>query len=90
MPTSATLLPVIGAGDLAPQIANGFQKPDHLHKESNQNLAFLKKYITLLTKVYLLKAVVFPLVMCRCESWTMKRLSAEELMDSNYGVGKDS
>ena len=35
--------------------------------------------ITLLTKVHLVKAIVFPLVMCGCESWTFRRLSAEEL-----------
>ena len=29
--------------------------------------------ITLLTKVHIVKAVVFPIVMCRCESWTMKK-----------------
>ena len=29
--------------------------------------------ITLLTKVHLVKAVVFPVVMCGCESWTIKR-----------------
>ena len=35
--------------------------------------------ITLLTKVRLVKAMVFPVVMYGCESWTVKRLSAEEL-----------
>ena len=29
--------------------------------------------ITLLTKVQLVKAVVFPVVVCRCESWTIKK-----------------
>ena len=36
--------------------------------------------ITLLTKVHLAKAMVFPVVMYGCESWTIKKLSAEELM----------
>ena len=31
-----------------------------------------------------------PVVMYGCESWTMKRLSAEELMLLNCGVGEDS
>ena len=31
----------------------------------------------------------FPLVMYECESWTIKRLSAEEMMPSNFGVGED-
>ena len=38
--------------------------------------------ITLLTKVYIVKAMLFPVVMYRCESWTIK-LSTEELMLSN-------
>ena len=45
--------------------------------------------ITLSTKVNLVKAVVFPVVMYGCESWTIK-LSAEELMLLNCGVGEDS
>ena len=39
--------------------------------------------ITLPTKVHVVKAIVFPTVMYSCESWTIKRLSAEELMLSN-------
>ena len=31
------------------------------------------RYIILLTKVYILKAVVFPVVMCRCESWIITK-----------------
>ena len=46
--------------------------------------------ITLPTKVRLAKAVVFPVVMYGCESWTMKKLSTEELMLLNCGVGEDS
>ena len=34
--------------------------------------------------------MVFPVVMYRCESWTIKRLSAEELMPSDCGVAEDS
>ena len=45
--------------------------------------------ITLLTKVYLVKATVFPVVIYGCESWTIK-LSTEELMLLNCGVGEDS
>ena len=36
------------------------------------------------------KAIVFPEIMHGCESWTIRRLSAEELMLLNYGVGEDS
>ena len=35
--------------------------------------------ITLLTKVHLVKAMVFPVVMYRCESWTIKKADAFEL-----------
>ena len=43
-----------------------------------------------LPKVHLVKAMVFPVVMYRCESWTVKKLSAKELMLLNCGVGEDS
>ena len=45
--------------------------------------------ITLPTKVLLVKALVFPVVMYGCDSWTIK-LSIEQLMLLNYGVGEDS
>ena len=45
---------------------------------------------TLSTKVHLVKAMVFPVVMYGCESWTVRKLSAKELMLLNYGVGEDS
>ena len=46
--------------------------------------------ITLPTKVRLVKAMVFLVVMYRCKSWTIKKSSTEELMVLNFGVGKDS
>ena len=46
--------------------------------------------ITLPTKVHLVKAMVFPVVMCGCESCTIKRLVARELMLSDCGAGEDS
>ena len=46
--------------------------------------------ITLLTKVCLVKALVFPVVKYGCESWIIKKLSTEELMLLNCGVGEDS
>ena len=51
---------------------------------------FKSRDITLLIKVCLVKAMVFPVVMYRCEIWTIKKLSAEELMFLNCGVGEDS
>ena len=45
--------------------------------------------ITLPTKVHLVNDMIFPVVMYGCESWTIK-LSTEELMLLNCGVGEDS
>ena len=42
------------------------------------------------TKVHLVKAMVLPVVMYGCESWTIKKLSAEKLMLLSCGVGEDS
>ena len=46
--------------------------------------------ITLPKNVHLVKVMVFPLVMYGCASWTIKKLSTEELMLLNCGVGEDS
>ena len=46
--------------------------------------------ITLPIKVCLVKVMVFPVVMYRCESWTIKKLSTEELMPFSCGVGENS
>ena len=46
--------------------------------------------VTLPTKVCLVKAMVFPVVVYGCESWTVKNLSTKELMLLNCGVGEDS
>ena len=48
------------------------------------------RVITLLTKVHLVKAMVFPVVMYGCERWTIKKAELEELMLLNCGVGEDS
>ena len=57
---------------------------------TNLDSIFKRRDITLPTKVHLVKAMVFPVVMYGCESWTMKKASAEELMLLNCGVGEDS
>ena len=46
--------------------------------------------ITLPTKVHLVKAMVFPVVMYGCESWTIKKDEHKESMLLNCGVGEDS
>ena len=53
---------------------------------SNLDSIFKSSDITLPTKVRLVKAMVFPLVMYGCESWDCE----EELMLLNCGVGEDS
>ena len=60
--------------------------------ESAISIHILKsRDITLLTKVHIVKATVFPVVMYGCESWTIKKkLKAKELMLLNCGVGEDS
>ena len=46
--------------------------------------------ITLPTKVCLVKARVFSAVMYGCKSWTLRKLSTEQLKLLNCGVGEDS
>ena len=57
---------------------------------TNLDSSLKSRDITLPTKVRLVKAMVFPVVMFGCESWTVKKLSAEELMHLNCGVEEDS
>ena len=46
----------------------------HLKKRYNQPRQLLKsRDVTLLTKACLVKAMIFPVVMCECESWTIKK-----------------
>ena len=58
---------------------------------TNLDSIFKSRDITLPTKVHLVKAMVFPVVMYGCESWTVKKAEgAEELMLLNCGVGEAS
>ena len=63
-----------------------------LGRKATTNLDSILKSrdITLPTKVHLVKAMVFPVVFYGCESWTIKKLSADELMLLNYCVAEDS
>ena len=56
---------------------------------TNRDSMLKSRDITLPAKVSLVKAMVFPVVMYGCESWTIKK-AAEELMFLNCGVGEDS
>ena len=46
--------------------------------------------ITLPTNVCLVKAMVFPVVMYGCESWTIEKAESQKLLLLNCGVGEDS
>ena len=62
-----------------------------LGKKVMTNLDILKsRDITLPTKVRLVKAMVFPVVMYGCESWTIKKAEIQRNDLLNCGVGKDS
>ena len=62
-----------------------------LGREAMTNLDSILKSrdIILPTKVYLLKAMVFPVVMYGCESWTIKKAECQRI-DAFEGVGEDS
>ena len=57
---------------------------------TNLDSIFKSRDISLPTKVRLVKAMVFPVVMYGCESWTVKKAESQELMLLNCGVGEDS
>ena len=57
---------------------------------TNLDSIFKSRDITLPTNVCLVKAIVFPVVMYGCESWTVKKAECKELMLLNCGVGEDS
>ena len=57
---------------------------------TNLDSILKSRAITLLIKVHLVKAMIFPVVVYGCVSWTKRKLSAEELMLLNCGVGEDS
>ena len=62
---------------------------------TNLDSIFKSRDITLPTEAHLVKAMVFPVVMYGCESWTVKkaerqRIDAFELISMSGGVGEDS
>ena len=56
---------------------------------TNLDSIFKSRDIALPTKVRLVKAMVFPVVMYRCESWTVKKAEHRRIMLLNCGVGED-
>ena len=63
-----------------------------LERKAITNLDSLLKsrHITLPTKVHLVKAMVFPVVMYGCESWTMKKAECRRIDALKCGAGEDS
>ena len=57
---------------------------------TNLDSVLKSRVITLPTKVHTVKAIVFPVVMYSCESWTIKRAETKVLMPSIFGTGEDS
>ena len=57
---------------------------------TNLDSVLKSRDITLLTKVYVVKAMVFSIVMYGCESWTIKMAEHRRLMFSNCVAGEDS
>ena len=57
---------------------------------TNLDSIFKSRDITFPTKVCLVKAAVFPVVIYGCKIWNIKKLSTDKLILSNCGVGEDS
>ena len=58
--------------------------------KTNLDSIFKSRDITLPTKVWLVKAMVFSVVMYGCESWTMKKAEHRRIDAFELGVGEDS
>ena len=56
---------------------------------TNLNIILKSRDITLPTKDHLVKAMVLPVIMYGCESWTIKRAERQRIDDLNCGVGED-
>ena len=57
---------------------------------TNLDRVLKNKNITLPTKVHIVKAMVFSVVIYRCESWTIKKTERGRTVLLNCGVGEDS
>ena len=58
---------------------------------TNLDSIFKSRDITLPTKVHLVKAMVFPVVMYGCDSWTVKKVECQRIDAFELcGVGEDS
>ena len=68
------------------------ERHSFLRRKTMTNLDNILKSrdISLPAKIHLVKAMVFLVVIYGCESWTIRKLSTEELMLLNCDVGEDS
>ena len=57
---------------------------------TNLDSMLISRDVTLPTKVHLVKAMVFPVIMYRCESWTIKKTESQRTDAFELGVGEDS
>ena len=57
---------------------------------TNLDSIFKSRDITLPTKVHLVKAMVFPVVVYGCEHWTVKKVECQRIDAFDCGVGEDS
>ena len=57
---------------------------------TNLDSLLKSRNITLPTNVHLVKAMVFPVVMCGCDSWTIKKAEHQRIDAFELGVGEDS
>ena len=73
-------------------IAMKFKKCLLLGRKAMTNLVSILKSsdITLPTKLHLVKAMVFPVVMYGCESWTVKKAERQRIDAFELGVREDS
>ena len=78
---------IIADGDCSHEIKRCL----HLGRKAMTNLDSILKSrdITLPTKLCLVKAMVFPMVIYGCESWTIKKAECRRIDALNYGVGED-
>ena len=82
--------------DLKAPLSMGFSQQKHWSRLSfpppmtNLDITLKSRDITLPTKVCLVKAMVFPVVMYGCESWTVKKAERRRINVLNCGVGEDS
>ena len=57
---------------------------------TNLNSILKSRDIVLPTKVHIVKAMIFLVVMCGCESWTIRKAECQRIDALNCGVGEDS